>query len=242
MNCGPVAFDVVQRKGQQVEGFSTNAWRQIQEQMAEITLRRSKDLEAAIDDLLFERRVPLADVERLHPMTPFDILPGLPPYGPSALPLPENGRGSFSEGLVVKFFPANRDAWVGNFQRGLTGPDIVLEHPDQRQMIVIAGGTGYIIDPETAMQTHQLSDGIKHVIPAPELGAVVLGDDWQFESIRAGGLWWRSGRISWNGFRKLLKSGTILTGESYSSLDHVGSPFVLDLTSGVFAGGSILWM
>jgi hypothetical protein len=146
VNCGPVAFDVVLRKGQQVEGFSTNAWRQIQEQRAEVTLRRSKDLESTIDDLLFERRAPLADVERLHPMTPFDILPGLPPYGPSALPF------------------------------------------------------------------------------------------------RAGGLWWRSGRISWNGFRKLVKSGTILTGESYSSLDHVWSPFALDLTSGVFAGGSILWM
>ena len=82
VNCGPVAFDVVQRKGQQVEGFSTNAWRQIEEQMAEGTLRRSKDLEAAINDLLFERRVPLTDIKRLHPMTPFNILLELPPYGP----------------------------------------------------------------------------------------------------------------------------------------------------------------
>ena len=42
MNCGPVAFDVVQRKGQQVEGFSANAWRQIQENIAEVKVRRSK--------------------------------------------------------------------------------------------------------------------------------------------------------------------------------------------------------
>jgi hypothetical protein len=48
-------------------------------------------------------------------------------------------------------------------------------------MIVIAGGLGYIIDPETAKQTHQLSDLIKHVIPVPELRAVVFGDDFQFE-------------------------------------------------------------
>jgi hypothetical protein len=238
VNCGPVAFDVVQRKGQQVEGFSANAWREIQENIAEVKVRRSKDLEAAIGDLLSERRVPLVDVEQHHPMTPFDILPGLPPYGPSALPFPEKGRGSFSEGLVVKFSPSNKDAWVGNFQRGLTGPDMVLEHPDQRHMIVIAGGVGYIIDPETAKQTHQLSGFIKHVISAPELGAVVLGDDLQFESLRAEGFWWQSGRISWDGFRKIAKSGTILTGESYSAIDQVWSPFVLDLTSGVSAGGS----
>jgi hypothetical protein len=57
VNCGPVAFDVVQRKGQQVEGFSANAWRQIQENIAEVKVRRSKDLEAAVvlgDDLQFE--------------------------------------------------------------------------------------------------------------------------------------------------------------------------------------------
>lgn len=42
-------------------------------------------------------------------------------------------------------------------------------------MIVIARGEGYIIDPETAKQTHQLFDLIRYVIPFPELGAVVLG-------------------------------------------------------------------
>ncbi len=174
--CGPVAFDVVQEKVEQVK--AVNAWRKrYQENVAEIALRRSRDLEAEIGKLLSEGSFPLADLERRHPITLFDILPGLPPYGPSAILFPESGRGSFSEGLVVKISPSNRETWVGNFQRALSGPDIGLEHPDQRHIIVIAGGVGYIIDPETAKQTHQLSDSIKHVIPAPDLGAVVLGDD-----------------------------------------------------------------
>ena len=213
-------------------------WREIQENIVEVRGRRSMELEAAIGDLLLEPRLPLAEVSRHHSMTPFKILPGLPPYGLSALPFPEDGQGSFSEGLVVKISPSNKDAWVGNFHRGLSGPDIVLEHPDQRHMIVIAGGQGYIIDPETAKQTHQLSDLIKHAIPVPELGAVVLGDDLQFESIRAEGLWWKSGRISWDGFRNIAVSGIILTGESYSAVDQEWSPFVLDLTSGASTGGS----
>jgi hypothetical protein len=140
--CGPVAFDVVQRNGQHIEGFSASAWREIQKNIVEVRVRRSVKLGAAIANLLIDRRLRLAEVSRRHPMTPFKILPGLPPYGPLALPFPEEGRGSFSEGLVVKFSPFNKQAWVGNFHRGLSGPDIVLEYPDQRQMIVIAGIAG----------------------------------------------------------------------------------------------------
>ena len=224
-------------KGQQVEGYSANAWRKIQENVAEIALRRSRDLEAEIGKLLSEGSFPLADLERRHPITLFDILPGLPPYGPSAILFPESGRGSFSEGLVVKISPSNRETWVGNFQRALSGPDIGLEHPDQRHIIVIAGGVGYIIDPETAKQTHQLSDSIKHVIQhliwALSFWAMIA-----IESIRAEGLWWQSGRISWDGFRGIAVSGIILTGESFSAVDQEWSPFVLDLTSGVSTGGS----
>jgi hypothetical protein len=62
---------------------------------------------------------------------------------------------------------------------------------------------------------------IKHAIPVPELDAVVLGDDLQFGAIRAEGLWWQSGRISWDGFRNLVVSGIILTGESYELYSKV---------------------
>jgi hypothetical protein len=238
--CGPVAFDVVRRSGHRVEGFSADAWQKADEYMTEVNVRRSKDLEAEISALLSRRSFPVNNLERRHPVNAFDILPGLPPYGPRALSFPENGRGFFSEGLVVQFLPSGREAWIGNFQRGSTGPDTVLEHPDQQHILVVSGGVGYIVDPETATLTHQLSGLIKQVIPAPDLGAIVLGDDMKFEAVRADGLWWQSGRISWDGFRKIVKSGTILTGESYSTLDQVWSPFALDLTTGAFAGGSTM--
>jgi hypothetical protein len=240
VKCGPVAFDVVLRNGQHVEGFSADAWQKADEHMGDVKMRRSKDLEAEISALLSGRSFPVANLERRHPKNAFDILPGLPPYGPMALSFPEHGRGLFSEGLVVRFTPFSRNAWIGNFQRGSTGPDTVLEHPDQQHTLVVSGGVGYIIDPETATLTHQLSGLIMHVIPAPDLVAIVLGDNLKFEAVRADGLWWQSGRISWDGFRKIVKSGTILTGESYSTLDQVWSPFALDLTSGLFAGGSTM--
>jgi hypothetical protein len=170
-------------------------------------------------------------------MIPFKILPGLPPYGPCALPFPENGRGSFSEGLVVQFFPSSENSWIGNFQRGFRAPDTVLEHPDGRHIIVIAGGEGYIINPETGKQIAQLSH-IMYAFAVSELGAIVLGDDVRFESFRAEGFWWQSERISWDGFRNIGVSGTTLTGESYSAPDQAWSPFSLDLTSGERIGGA----
>jgi hypothetical protein len=239
MKCGPVAFDVVQRKDEHVEGFSTSAWRQREEHVAEVKLRRLRELAAEVDALFSRRSFPLANLERHHPASGFEILPGLPPYGSLALPFPESGRGLFSEGLVVKFSPLHQEAWIGNFQRGLSGPDMLVEHPDQQHIMVIATGVGYIINPETAELTHQIPTLIKQVISAPDLGAVVLGDDMQFESFRADGRWWHSGPISSVGFRNIIKSGTILTGESFSDLDDLWSPFALDLTSGAFAGGSI---
>jgi hypothetical protein len=170
-------------------------------------------------------------------MTPFKILPGLPPYGPCASPFPENGRGSFSEGLVIQFFPCSENAWIGNFQRGRLGPDTVLEHPDECHIIIVARGEGYIINPETRKQITQLPY-IRCAFAVTELGAVVLGDYFRFASLRANGFWWQSKRISWDGFRKIAVSGTTLTGESYSAPAQAWVPFSLDLTSGKCSGGA----
>src|SRR5208282_4972658 len=38
--CGPVAFDVVRRNGQRVEGFSARAWREVERTEDEIEARR----------------------------------------------------------------------------------------------------------------------------------------------------------------------------------------------------------
>jgi hypothetical protein len=85
------------------------------EHMAEVKVRRSKDLEAETSALLSGRSFPVANLERRHPINAFDILLGLPPYGPMAPSFPEHGRGLFSEGLVVRFTPFGRNAWIGNF-------------------------------------------------------------------------------------------------------------------------------
>src|SRR5689334_7941654 len=80
-------------------------------------------------------------------MVDFEILPGLPPYGPMAEGFSASGQGMHREGLVVRFMPLSAEAWVGNFQGGPASDcNQVLGHPNGREVIVIAGGQGYIVD------------------------------------------------------------------------------------------------
>lgn len=169
-------------------------------------------------------------------MLRFEILFGLPPYGPMAFPFPSDGRGAFREGLVVRFHPVCSEAWVGNFQRGLTKYDVVLEHPDQRQAVVIAGGSGYVVDPELRKETHHMSDAINYAVSLQDLGEIVVGNDLEFGAIRADGTGWNTPRISWDGIRNISISGSTLTGEAYSPLGDTWSPFTLDLLSGKVIG------
>jgi hypothetical protein len=67
---------------------------------------------------------PVSDV-----YTAFQALPGLPPYGPLPRQFSLDGRGTHREGFVVEFKHGTED-WVGNFQRGGTGFDAALPHPD----------------------------------------------------------------------------------------------------------------
>ena len=77
----------------------------------------------------------------------FRILPGLSATGPWPEQFTATGRGSHSEGVVVEFNPDTSRSWVGNFQPGGTAYDTVIVHPNGREVIVIAHGQAYLIDP-----------------------------------------------------------------------------------------------
>jgi hypothetical protein len=62
-------------------------------------------------------------------MASFEILPGLPPYGPPAEAFPGN-YGKHREGFVVRFTPDEGESWAGNFQPGARGCDGVFAHPN----------------------------------------------------------------------------------------------------------------
>jgi hypothetical protein len=95
-------------------------------------------------------------------MPAFEILPGLPPYGPMAKPFPSSGYASHREGFVVQFSSQKIGLWIGNFQRGLTNFSNVYEHPDGKRVVVVSGGDGYVIDPERQVSVANFSSGARN--------------------------------------------------------------------------------
>jgi hypothetical protein len=116
----------------------------------------------------------------------------------------------------------------------------VLEHPNGQHLIVVARGHGYVVDPKARQVVSRFAGDIQHVVPLPELGALVFSDGLGFEAIEKDGLWWQSPRISWDEIRNIKVEGTILRGEaSMPTPDgNKWAPFTVDLMTGQSENGT----
>jgi hypothetical protein len=169
----------------------------------------------------------------------YEVLPGLPPYGDWPEAFSATGQSRHREGLVVQFLPPATAAWVGNFQPGLSSLDLVFDHPNGRTVVVVAGGQGYVVDPNDRAEREYVGGQIEDVILAPDLGLVLLGNGLWFEAVGPSGSCWRSRRVSWDGMREVVRVGRELRGEAWSPF--AGGhwvPFAVDLVSGTVTGGS----
>ena len=163
----------------------------------------------------------------------FEILPGLPPYGPVAISFSIHGDREHREGLVVRFYPKASKSWVGNFfgDRGIAC-NAVLDHPNGTDVIVVSGGEASVIDLENRSVRDSLGWSIEEVISVPSLGSVILRGFTHFTAVRADNSGWRSPRISWDGFRNVDVRDTELFGEAYTPVQNAWVPFKLDLLTG----------
>jgi hypothetical protein len=109
----------------------------------------------------------------------FEILAGLPASGPPAVAFPASNLG-FSEGLVIRIRPKSTEAWTGNFQCGENDHTAVYIHPDGKRLIVVAGGSDYLVDPLMKELMGQTTDNISFSCEVPELEVIVFGDHIRF--------------------------------------------------------------
>jgi hypothetical protein len=170
-------------------------------------------------------------------MVRFEILPGLPAYGQKAEAFSTTGQGKHREGFVVRLGADAKNEWVGNFQPGLGGWSGVFEHPNGTELIVIASGQGYIVDPNSRKCSITFGGQIESAFKIPDRKMIIFGNGLWFEAFDASGPVWRSDRISWDGMRNLTIDGLTLAGEAYDISDN-WVPFELDIASGNFTGGS----
>jgi hypothetical protein len=90
-----------------------------------------------------------------------------------------------------------------------------LDHPNGTDVIVVAGGHSYVIDPELrAMRDGTRWDDIADVFPLQQLGLVVFQGLVDFAAVRSDNSGWISPRISWDGFRDIKLHGSELMGEA----------------------------
>ena len=170
-------------------------------------------------------------------MTEFQILAGLPEAGPNV----ENiGWGNYPhEGFVVEFKPQDTGAWVGNFSPGGNQFNRVVEHPDGVHVIVITGGDGYIVDPDTRMITDRFGGDIQTILPIPELKKVVFGNWWRFYSISEKGPIWKTRNVSIDGIHDLKLNGFLLSGFGEDEGNNL-IPFSVNLANAEVIGG-VTW-
>jgi hypothetical protein len=166
------------------------------------------------------------------------ILPGLPPYGPLVTNFSPNGRGGHSEGFVVEISPSPLQSWVGNFQRGDGSLDKVIQHPDDRHVIVVAGGQGYIIDALSRELTCLLESGVSSMLIISDQRQVVVSDDIRLQLVGSQGLIWSTRRIAWDGIQELRLDGDFIRGQAWNVIDDCWDDFAVDLETGSVAGGA----
>ncbi len=104
----------------------------------------------------------------------FEVLPGLPAVGPYPDQFAPEGRPTHSEGFVVRFIPELGDSWVGNFQRCLSSFDEVVPHPNEMDLLVIAGGQAYVIDPISRKRKNVFGGAIVGAYKITERRLVIL--------------------------------------------------------------------
>src|SRR5204863_9019832 len=114
----------------------------------------------------------------------FEVLPGLPPYGPMAISFTKN-EPEHREGLVIRFFPVASEPWIGNFLGGLTRCNAVLDHPNGKDVIVVAKGDIHVVEPESRSLRHRLACDIEEVISLPMLNSVIFRGTTDFRAVTA---------------------------------------------------------
>lgn len=111
------------------------------------------------------------------------------------------------------------------------------------QAFVIAKGRGYLIDTSTRELIHQASDDLlQDAVFLPARGVFVVADELRLTVFQRGAPLWSTGRLSWDGIRRLEARGATVAGDAWKiggkSEEDSWSPFTLDLDSRRVAGAT----
>jgi hypothetical protein len=169
----------------------------------------------------------------------YEILPGLPTYGPMYIPVTETGEPFYAEGYAVRFYKSDGTDWVANFQPGWTNLKCVIEFEHSSPILVIAYGTCYLMHPDNQKPISVFGVGFSHIFQASN-NRHVLQDQTDFTIIEPDGGHWDTERISWDGFAEVRVNDNVVSGLAYSPMHDTDDwvPFTLNIDTKIVTGGS----
>ena len=170
--------------------------------------------------------------------TRYEILESLPTYGPMYIPVSENNEAYYSEGFVVRFYTSENTNWVGNFEPGFTGLNAVYEFEHDLFVLVIAGGTCYLMNPDLQKPVSIFGADYETVIKTLD-GRLILQESTDLTVFEANGEYWHTERISWDGIKELTIEGDLVRGIAYqpTAESEEWVEFALDLEQRIVTGG-----
>lgn len=170
----------------------------------------------------------------------FEVLPGLPGYGPMYISVTENDTPYFSEGYVLRIFKTDGSSWVANFKPGRYSFSRAFDYPDKQRIVVIAGGQGYIITPNNERSKATFGGHITEVLQT-EFGVLVCAARTHLIIVDVSkNVVWETERLSLDGIKDLTISGRFVSGLSLDirQEDDVWLPFTVDLVNEEVDGGA----
>ena len=169
----------------------------------------------------------------------YEILESLPVYGRMYIPVTDNDESYYSEGFVVRFYKSNGADWVANFKPGWTGFNAIYDFENESDILVIAGGTCYLMNPEDEKPKESFGVGYVSAIKTLD-GRIILQDLTDLTIIEPNGEHWHTERISWDGIKDLKLDGTLVTGLSFDPMSDKNQwvEFIVDLEKRNIKGGS----
>lgn len=145
-------------------------------------------------------------------------------------------------GSVCKVIPDRGPAYFVHCSEGTLGnrtDSLACTCPNPNHLCVISAGLGYIINVHEPQDWFTLpTEPIIDFTSDTGHDVLVFADYTDLCCLSKNGLRWKSGRISYDGFRNLLIRGESVSGEAYSAPQDDWVPFEVDLANGRCKGGA----
>lgn len=148
------------------------------------------------------------------------------------------------DGLNVRVFPHESEAWIGIFASGRFGPKTitgVFATPNPTKLCVVAEGQAYIVDVANLKEYESLPIvPVIAVRSSVKYRLLIFANHTELLAIGANGIAWRTERLSWDSLKLTTMTDETLCGVFWDIQTESEQSFSVDLATGTHTGGAFV--